>query len=88
MTLDNCEPIVKLCKRIYKETDPKRLGVLILDVNLILQRKVDELRRKDAVVVVIVGVTCVLLYSIKLIYDWLEKRCNKKSELDSRQPPH
>jgi hypothetical protein len=47
MTPDNRDQMMQLCRRIWRETDAKRLALWIADLNVIIQRKIDELREKS-----------------------------------------
>jgi hypothetical protein len=44
MTEDALEQMLKLCRRIYREKQPRKLTALILDLNELIRRKVDELK--------------------------------------------
>lgn len=35
---------MELCRRIHRETDPKKLALWIHDLNEVIQRKIDELK--------------------------------------------
>lgn len=37
--------MMELCRRIERETDPKRLSLWIEDLNQIIRRKIDELKK-------------------------------------------
>jgi len=44
MTPEDRDQMIELCKRIARETDPKRLATWIEDLNEIIQSKIRELR--------------------------------------------
>jgi len=46
MTPEDRNRMIELCTRIAKETDVKRFAHLIEDLNQIIRRKLDELKRK------------------------------------------
>jgi hypothetical protein len=46
MNADDRDQMIELCRRIYRETDAKRLAVYALELNQFIQRKLDELKRR------------------------------------------
>ena len=44
MKPDDRERMLELCRRIDRETDPKRLALWIEDLNQLIQRKIEDLR--------------------------------------------
>jgi hypothetical protein len=44
MTTDDRDQMMELCRRIHRETDPKRLAIYALELNQFIQRKLDELK--------------------------------------------
>ena len=44
MTPEDRDQMIELCKRIARETDPKKLAQWIEDLNEIIQSKIRELR--------------------------------------------
>ena len=46
MTTDDRDQMMELCRRIHRETDPKRLAIYALELNQFIQRKLDELKSK------------------------------------------
>jgi hypothetical protein len=47
MTPEDRERMFELCRLIDRETDPRKLAVWIRELNLLIRRKIDELRRKQ-----------------------------------------
>ena len=47
MTPQDRDHMMELCRRIYSEDDPKRLSLWIVELNQIIRRKLDELRKKS-----------------------------------------
>jgi hypothetical protein len=46
MTTNDRDQMMELCRRIHRETDPKRLAIYALELNQFIQRKLDELKSK------------------------------------------
>ena len=46
MIAEDRERMIELCRRIAMETDSKRLALWIEDLNQIIQRKIDELKKQ------------------------------------------
>lgn len=44
MTPEDRDQMIELCKRIARETDPKKLAAWIEELNQIIQSKIRELR--------------------------------------------
>jgi len=49
MIAEDRERMIELCRRIAMETDSKRLALWIEDLNQIIKRKIDELKKATAV---------------------------------------
>ena len=47
MTEENRDRMIELCRRIDRETDPRRLALWIADLTELIQRKIQELRELD-----------------------------------------
>ena len=47
MTVADRDQMLELCRRIHRETDPKRLALWITDLNDLIQGKVDELKKQQ-----------------------------------------
>ena len=47
MTPEDRDHMVELCKRIARETDPRKLAPLIRELNEVIQSKIRELRVRD-----------------------------------------
>lgn len=47
MTTDDRDQMMELCRRIYGETDPKRIAVYALELSRFIQRRLDELKSKS-----------------------------------------
>jgi len=45
MTPQDRDQMMELCRRIERETDPKRLSLWIEDLNQIIRRRIDELKK-------------------------------------------
>jgi hypothetical protein len=46
MTTDDRDRMMELCRRIHRETDPKRLAVYALELNQFIRRKLAELKKE------------------------------------------
>ena len=46
MTPQDRDQMMELCRRIYRETDDKRLALWIGELNEIIRRKVEGLKKK------------------------------------------
>jgi hypothetical protein len=47
MTPEDRDHMLELCRRIGRETESKRLALWIAELHELIQRKVDELKRKQ-----------------------------------------
>lgn len=45
MTPDDRDRMFELCRRIDREIDPRKLALWIADLNQLIQRKIEELRK-------------------------------------------
>jgi len=46
MIAEDRERMMELCRRIARETDSKRLALWIEDLNQIIKRKIDDLKKQ------------------------------------------
>jgi len=47
MSSEDRERMIELCRRIHRETNPRKLTLWIDDLNALIQRKIEDLRSKS-----------------------------------------
>lgn len=46
MSPEDRERMIELCRRIHRETDPRKLALWIEDLNELIQRKIEDLKSR------------------------------------------